>query len=67
MSSTVPTPSPEPAVTGDGGKTRFTMGLILDVFDVLNRHGYTRHSDQATGAAVGVLMDLVETYEGKRP
>ncbi|MFI7709382.1 hypothetical protein [Nonomuraea sp. NPDC049480] len=44
---------------------RFTWGLIVDVFDVLTAHGYRRHSDRATGAAVGVLGDLCRVYEGK--
>lgn len=43
---------------------RFTWGLILDVFRVLNEHGYIRGSNGDIGHAVGVLMDLVKAYEG---
>jgi hypothetical protein len=43
---------------------RFTWGLILDVLDVLERHGYHKYDDQHTGRAVGVIFDLARTYEG---
>jgi hypothetical protein len=45
---------------------RFTWGLIVDVLDVLTAHGYRRHSDRATGAAVGALGDLCRIYEGQQ-
>ena len=45
---------------------RFTWGLILDVLDVLERHGYHKYDDQHTGRAVGVIFDLARTYEGTR-
>ena len=45
---------------------RFTWGLILDVLDVLERHGYHKYDDQHTGRAVGVIFDLAHTYEGIR-
>jgi hypothetical protein len=51
--------------TPEGGE-RFTWGLIIDVFDVLERHGYRKGDDQHTGRAVAMLLDMVETYEGRR-
>jgi hypothetical protein len=43
---------------------RLTWGFILEVLDVLERHGY-RHSDnQHTGQAIGLLGDLAHVYEG---
>jgi hypothetical protein len=45
---------------------RFTWGLILDVLDVLERHGYHKYDDQHTGRAIGVIFDLAHTYEGIR-
>jgi hypothetical protein len=45
---------------------RFTWGLILDVLEVLERHGYHKYDDQHTGRAVGVMFDLVHVYEGVR-
>src|SRR5712671_4798845 len=45
---------------------RFTWGLILDVLDVLERHGYHKYDNQHTGRAIGVIFDLAHTYEGIR-
>jgi hypothetical protein len=45
---------------------RFTWGLILDVLDVLERHGYHKCDNQHTGRAIGVIFDLAHTYEGIR-
>lgn len=45
---------------------RFNFGLIADVFAVLEKHGYKRFDNAHTGQAVGILLDLAETYEGKR-
>jgi hypothetical protein len=45
---------------------RFTWGLILDVLDVLERHGYHKYDNQHTGRAVGVMFDLAHVYEGVR-
>ncbi len=45
---------------------RFTWGLILDVLDVLERHGYHKYDNQHTGKAIGVIFDLAHTYEGIR-
>jgi hypothetical protein len=44
---------------------RFTWGLIMDVFDALEKHGYRKGDDRHTGRAIGILGDLVETYEGR--
>jgi hypothetical protein len=45
---------------------RFTWGLIIDVFDVLERHGYHRYDNQHTGQALGVIFDLAYVYDGTR-
>ena len=45
---------------------RFTWGFILDVFDVLERHGYHKYDDQHTGRAFGMIFDLAHVYEGAR-
>jgi hypothetical protein len=43
---------------------RMTGGLIRDVFDVLERHGYRRHDNQHTAQAIGVIVDLASIYDG---
>lgn len=46
---------------------RFTVGLIAEVFAVLERHGYCRPAEnlhRATGQSIGALLKLVETFEG---
>ena len=48
------------------GEDRFTWGLILDVLDVLERHGYRKYDNQHTGRAIGVMFDLAHVYEGAR-
>ena len=45
---------------------RLTSGLILDVLDVLERHGYHRYDNQHTGQAVGAILDLAYVYDGTR-
>jgi hypothetical protein len=45
---------------------RFTWGLIVDVFDVLERHGYHKYDNQHTGRAFGMIRDLAYVYEGTR-
>lgn len=48
------------------GDTRFTHGLIYDVFKVLEAHGYTRSDDnRSTASAMLALGDLVEAFEGR--
>lgn len=42
-----------------------TAGLAYDVFNVLDAHGYTRGGDSALGAAIILLGDLIEGYEGR--
>jgi hypothetical protein len=43
---------------------RETWGLIIDVLDVLEKHGYRRGGDQHTGRAVGLVGELARIYEG---
>jgi hypothetical protein len=43
---------------------RMTGGLIRDVFDVLERHGYRRHDNQRIAHAIGVIVDLANIYDG---
>jgi hypothetical protein len=55
--------------TTQTGEDRFTLGLISDVFDLLETHGYRRPDDdhdRATGASMAALLNLVETFEGQR-
>jgi hypothetical protein len=48
-------------VTSDN---RITPGLIYDVADALERHGYFRSDDQHADRAIGLLGDLARIYEG---
>jgi hypothetical protein len=43
---------------------RFTWGFVLDVIDVLERHGYHHHDNQHTGQAFAVIGDLAQVYDG---
>jgi len=45
---------------------RFTWGFVLDVFDVLESHGYHQYDNQHTGRAFGMIFDLAHVYEGAR-
>jgi hypothetical protein len=45
---------------------RFTSGLILDVLDVLERHGYHPYDNRHTGQAIGAILDLAYVYDGTR-
>ena len=45
-------------------KDRLTTGLILDVLDVLERHGYHRYDNRHTGQAIGAILDLAYVYDG---
>jgi hypothetical protein len=45
---------------------RMTWGLIDDVLDTLERHGYHKYDNRHTGRAIGVIFDLVHIYEGSR-
>jgi hypothetical protein len=43
---------------------RFTWGFILEVLDVMERHGYRRSDNQHTGQALGLIRDVARIYEG---
>jgi len=43
---------------------RLTWGFIIDVFDVLERHGYRRSDSEHTGQAIGLIRHLARIYEG---
>ena len=45
---------------------RMTRGLIIDVLNLLERHGYHKHDNQHTGQAAGVIYHLARVYEGDR-
>jgi hypothetical protein len=44
--------------------TRHNWGLVMDVLDVLEQHGYHQADDQHTGRAVGIIGDLARIYQG---
>jgi len=43
---------------------RLTWGLILEVLEVMERHGYRRSDNQHTGQAIGLIGDVARIYEG---
>ena len=43
---------------------RLTWRFIIDVLDVLERHGYRRSDSEHTGQAIGLLRQVARTYEG---
>jgi hypothetical protein len=43
-----------------------TWGFVLEIFDVLERHGYHQRDNQHTDQTIGLLGDLVHVYEGSR-
>jgi hypothetical protein len=43
---------------------RESWSMIIDVLDVLEKHGYRRGDDQHTGRAVRLVGDLARIYEG---
>ena len=43
---------------------RLTWGFILEVLDVLDRHGYRRSDSEHTGQAVGLIRHVARIYEG---
>jgi hypothetical protein len=43
---------------------RMTWGFILEVLDVMERHGYHRSDNQHTGQAIGLLGNLAHVYDG---
>jgi hypothetical protein len=46
------------------GEKRLTWGTIVDVLNVLERHGYHRFDDQHTGRAISLVGQLAFIYEG---
>jgi hypothetical protein len=46
------------------GERRHNWGLIIDVLNVLDQHGYRQADDYHTGRAVGLIGDLARIYEG---
>jgi hypothetical protein len=43
---------------------RQSWSMIIDVLDVLEKHGYRRGDDRHTGRAVRLVGDLARIYEG---
>jgi len=43
---------------------RITPGLIYDITNALERHGYYRSDDQHADRAIGLIGDMARTYEG---
>ena len=43
---------------------RLTWGFIIEVLDVLERHGYRRSDSEHTGQAIGLIRQVARTYEG---
>ncbi|WP_152476616.1 hypothetical protein [Nocardiopsis salina] len=42
-----------------------THGLAADLFAVLDAHGHHCHDDAARGAAIALLGDVLDAYEGR--
>jgi hypothetical protein len=43
---------------------RLTWGFILEVLDVLERHGYRRSDSEHTAQAIGLIRHMARIYEG---
>ena len=43
---------------------RHDWGMIIDVLNVLEQHGYRQADDRHTGRAVGRISDLARIYQG---
>jgi hypothetical protein len=43
---------------------RITPGLVTDVLDALERHGYSRGDDLHADRAIGLIGDLARIYDG---
>ena len=56
-----PPPPEGPPMTADH---RVTPGLVHDILDALERHGYYRSDDQHADRAIGLIGDLAGIYEG---
>jgi hypothetical protein len=48
------------------GDKRQTWGLIIDILDVLEKHGYHKTDNLHTGQAVWLIGDLAHIYEGTK-
>jgi hypothetical protein len=46
------------------GDERLTWGFILEVLDVMERHGYRRSDNEHAGQAIGLIGDVARIYEG---
>ena len=43
---------------------RLTWGFIIEVLDVMERHGYRRSDSEHTGQAIGLIRHVARIYEG---
>ncbi len=43
-----------------------TPGLVHEILDALERHGYYRGGDQHAGRAIGLIGEVARIYEGTR-
>ena len=43
---------------------RMSLGLITEMLDMLDRHGYVRGDNEHTGRAILLISDLAHIYEG---
>ena len=43
---------------------RLTWGFIIEVLDILERHGYRRSDSDHTGQAIGLIRQVARIYEG---
>jgi hypothetical protein len=43
---------------------RITPGLVHEILDALERHGYYRSDDQHADRAIGLIGDMARVYEG---
>ena len=43
---------------------RLTWDFILEVLDIMERHGYHSGDDQHAGQAIGLIQDVARIYEG---
>jgi hypothetical protein len=45
---------------------RMSLGLITDILDVLDRHGFARGDNEHAGRAILLISDLARIYEGSQ-
>ena len=43
---------------------RMSLGLITEMLEMLDRHGYARGDNEHTGRAILLMSDLAHIYEG---